>query len=122
VIGALMCRPDLRLPVEDMLATQSPSPCNSDMVTPCDINSCHSTVMVAPATEAVDVSDVTVTLSVPVTDVGNNQTDSSLVSLRFRYVMFEVFAARCEMDLHGLGKHCLFISSGDKIQTQKVSK
>ena len=84
-----MSRQDLPMPMDEMLITQVSSSCSSDLLTPCD-TSCHVTAT-ATATvttsETVDVSDVSVTLSVPVATVGSlssavdsNQTDSSLVS------------------------------------------
>jgi len=92
VIGALTSRPDLPMSVEDMLLPQTSMSCSSDLLTACDA-SCHVTsvtVMTAAdvASEAVDVGDISVTLSVPVATVGalssavdNNQTVSSLVSI-----------------------------------------
>ena len=80
MIGALMSRQELPVPVDDVLLTQSAtSLCNSDLVTPCDVTA---------TPEVVDVSDVMLTVPMPVATVGvlppavdSNQTVSSLVSL-----------------------------------------
>ena len=81
MIGALLSRQELPVPVDDVLLTQSAtSLCNSDLVTPpCDVTA---------TPEVVDVSDVMLTVPVPVATVGvlpppvdSNQTVSSLVSL-----------------------------------------
>jgi len=95
VISSLVSRQDLPMPVEDVLLTRSSSSsCSSDLPTPCD-SSCHATVATATADVAcdmVDVSDVSVTLPVPVTAVSsltsavdNNQTVSSLVSVTSKF-------------------------------------
>lgn len=89
VIGALMSRLDLPVPVENMLMIQSSTSCSSDLLTTCDI-SCPMTATPTAngASGTVDVSDISVTLSVPVATVGslspavdNNQAVSSLVSI-----------------------------------------
>jgi len=98
VIGSLMSRQDLPMPVEEMLVSQSSasSSCRPDPVAPCD--SSRPTTSVTPVTadvtsEIVDVGDVSVTLSVPVANVGSlsaavdsNQTVSSLVIMSYVYV------------------------------------
>ena len=89
VIGALMSRQDLPLPMDEMLLTRASSSCGSDLLTPCDTSGhvTATTTATVTASETIDVSDVSVTLSVPVAAVSSlssavdsNQTDSSLVS------------------------------------------
>lgn len=89
------------MPVEEMLVSQSSasSSCRPDPVAPCDSSRPTTSVTtVTPVTtdvtsEIVDVGDVSVTLSVPVANVGSlsaavdsNQTVSSLVIMSYVYV------------------------------------
>jgi len=81
-----MSRQELPVAVEQLLMTQlSSSSCSSDNVlTTCDTG-CHTTQVTMTTSDTVDVSDVSVTVSVPVgslsSAVDSNQTVSSLVSI-----------------------------------------
>jgi len=82
VIGSLVSRQDIPVQVEDPLAAQSvSSSCSSDLAPPSFAGQPSTAVSAAATDEAVDVSDVLVTLPVPSlsSTVEGNQTVSSLV-------------------------------------------
>jgi len=110
VIGALKSRRDLPMPVENLLLPQPSLSCSSHLLTQCD-TICHSTAVTVTtaadtASETVDVSDISVTLPVPVSTVSslssavdNNQTVSSLVSIR-------MFSYKFCISVSGLTTQC----------------